>query len=371
MTQVSGGRVMATPFKYTMALDDFDVSVLPHDARDRGSRTFRDAVKAYLHEEFGRMGGWCQVQVDTQRIEVSWTPEGSPPDPMDQIVGKLQRGDRAGAVTLLQLLLSDRPQDVTIFYNLGMALSDVGRLSEAEQYLRRAIQLAPDHVNARVALGVALQRQRKTDAAIEELEAAVAAAPSNVWARRNLGACLLAGGAVEEAVAHLREATRIEPRDQQSWYGLAQALERFNETTKADEAYERAIEIDEYSKIAELARAARSQLAHSTFRARGGGERPDAVMYCLGALERFEQMSTDQVRQVGFEIAILGQGGLDVNDPAQKYRLKSLPGPFSGLHLVCLMYVAFKQFAPEQDVGFDLGKEYEEARALHLGRGTR
>ncbi len=50
---------------------------------------------------------------------------------------------------------------------------------------------------------------------------------------------------------------------------------------------------------------------------------------------------------------------------APKYQLKSLPGNFSGLHLVCLMYVAFKSIAPDTDVGFDLSKEYAAAQALH------
>lgn len=59
-----------------------------------------------------------------------------------------------------------------------------------------------------------------------------------------------------------------------------------------------------------------------------------------------------------------GRTGLDTNDPAQKYQLNSLPGNFSGLHLVCLMYAAFKSIAPEMDIGFDLSEEYVAAQAL-------
>lgn len=54
-----------------------------------------------------------------------------------------------------------------------------------------------------------------------------------------------------------------------------------------------------------------------------------------------------------------------MNDLAKKYRLKKMPGEFSGLQLVCYMYVGFKQIAPEQDIGFDLAEEYEDAAALH------
>jgi hypothetical protein len=74
-------------------------------------------------------------------------------------------------------------------------------------------------------------------------------------------------------------------------------------------------------------------------------------------------MSPSEVQRIGFEIAMKGRTGLDSNDPTQKYELKSFAGQFSGLHLVCLMYAAFKSFAPETDIGFDLSKEYEAAQA--------
>jgi hypothetical protein len=44
-----------------------------------------------------------------------------------------------------------------------------------------------------------------------------------------------------------------------------------------------------------------------------------------------------------------------------KYRLKSLPGTFSGLQLLAYMYVGFKRLEPATDIGVDFAKEYEEA----------
>jgi hypothetical protein len=66
------------------------------------------------------------------------------------------------------------------------------------------------------------------------------------------------------------------------------------------------------------------------------------------------------------EITTKGRSGLDTNDPTPKYQLKSLPGDFSGLSLVCCMYVAFQSIAPETDIGFDLAKEYAAAKSMHL-----
>jgi len=356
---------------FTLATEDFDVSLLPAHARDRNTPAFRDAVRSYLQDEFKRFGGWSSAQVDAERIELSWTPDRQPPDPLEQIIGKLQRKDYSGAITLLQLFLSDRPNDVNLLYNLGMALSDVGRLAEAEEHLQHVIELAPDHVNARVALGVALQRQNQTARAIEVLNSAVEHAPDHLWAQRNLGACLLSAGQFQEAERCLRKATLINTDDQQSWYGLAQALERLDKTADADAAYRKTIDVDEYSPIAERARDALRAIAQKTFRDRlPGVARPDAVMYCLGAIEKFEKMSPSDVQRTAFEIATLGMKGLNVNDPDQNYQLKSLPGSFSGLHLVCLMYVGFKIIAPEQDIGFDLSKEYGAAKSMHEGKAT-
>jgi len=76
-------------------------------------------------------------------------------------------------------------------------------------------------------------------------------------------------------------------------------------------------------------------------------------------------MSHPEIQKIGFEIAILGQSGLDTNDSSQKYTLRSMPGNFSGLELVSMMYVAFKIVAPEQDVGFDLAREYQAALEMH------
>lgn len=355
--------------KFTLATDDFDISLLPPAAQQRGTPAFRDAVKAYLSGEFKRFGGWSAIEVDAHVIEVNWTPDREPADPLAQVVEKLTRGDYPGAITLLRLFLSDRPNDVTLLFNLGMALSDTGQLDDAVNHLRRAATLAVDFTNARVALGVALQRQGKNTEAIAVLNEAVARDPGNPWAQRNLGACLFKAGRTKEAEEYLRQATLLDPKDQQAMFGLAEALVAMGRLKEADEAYKKVIDIDEYSKIAELAQKARRKFAEQTFKDRAAGTpRPDAVMYCLSALEKFDKMSPGEAQRIASEIAMLGRTGLDTNDPTQQYQLKTLPGTFSGLHLVCLMYVAFKSIAPEMDIGFDLSKEYAAAQALHGGK---
>ena len=114
-----------------------------------------------------------------------------------------------------------------------------------------------------------------------------------------------------------------------------------------------------------MARRARSKMAQDTFRDTAAGTvRMDAVMYCLDALEKFDKMTPEQVQAVTLEIALLGRQGLDTNDSTRKYKLRSLPGDFSALHLLSLMYVGFKHINPGLDIGFDLSKEYAMAKQL-------
>ena len=61
---------------------------------------------------------------------------------------------------------------------------------------------------------------------------------------------------------------------------------------------------------------------------------------------------------------MMGQSGLNINDPEQKYTLKTLPGKFSGMQLVAIMYAGMKALDPDVDAGVDLSAEYEAALAM-------
>ena len=52
---------------------------------------------------------------------------------------------------------------------------------------------------------------------------------------------------------------------------------------------------------------------------------------------------------------------LNINDPTVEHTLKSMPGKFTGLHLLAIMYAAFRQMDPTLDAGADFSAEYEAA----------
>jgi tetratricopeptide (TPR) repeat protein len=348
-------------------LADIDPELLPDGASSRGASAYRDAVSQLLRKQMRQIGGLIEsLAFNPDEVQVAWQPDRSGADPLDAIIEMLEQGQYRESILLLELLVSDDRDNPHLLYNLGMAYSDTSNLDRAVLLLRRLVSIAPDHVNGRIALGVALSRQKKYEEARVELERAAENDPNNAWAHRNLGGALLHLGRPEEAVGHLRKAAELKPDDERAWYGLGQALELAGDDEGADEAYRRVLRITEIGDVAELARQGLSKIADKTFRGAAPGQlRMAAVMYCLGALERFENMTPDEVQKVGLEIAVLGMNGLDVNDPTAKYRLRRLPGEFSGLQLVSIEYVAFKMVAPHMDIGFDLAQEYQMAVSLH------
>ena len=85
------------------------------------------------------------------------------------------------------------------------------------------------------------------------------------------------------------------------------------------------------------------------------------MMYIAGALDTFDKLGPTKRQEIAFEIALVGQRGLDINDPEQKYSLRTLPGKYSGLHLLALMYTGFKQIDPTLNSGADFDAEYKMA----------
>src|SRR6266508_1846293 len=211
-------------------------------------------------------------------IQITWKPDPKT-SPLGKITQVLQSGKLDDGILLLELFLSDDPNDEDVLYNLGMAVSDAGELTRAIELLTRLVKRSPNHTNGRVALGVALLRSRKTEEGINELQTAMAQEPENLWARRDLGAGLMQAGRFSEAIEHLRHATELNPDDQAAWFGYGQALQFSGNTSEADQAFIKTIELDEFSKIAERAREARTGIAEKSFHGLTQMPRMDAVMY--------------------------------------------------------------------------------------------
>ena len=112
-----------------------------------------------IRDVLNLLGGVTQTMTTQPNgdIQIVWTPSTNPKkDPLEKIASLLKSGKLDDGILLLELFLSDDPNDENVLFNLGMAYSDVGELNHAIEHLRHLTQENPDHTHGRVALGVAL-----------------------------------------------------------------------------------------------------------------------------------------------------------------------------------------------------------------------
>lgn len=351
---------------FSVPIDQFDLTLLPENARQVGSEAFQQAVLLYFTAQYAEQQQTAIVSVDDQKIQVTTLPNSS--DPMAFVMEMLQSGKFKEAIPLLEAISKSNPDDVDVFFNLGIAYSETGEYDQAIIKLKRAVKLAPDHSHALGGLGFAYQRMGELDLAKEYTLKAVEADPEDGYARRNLGGLLANLEQFEDAADHLIKAHELLPNDPQTIMGLASVLEQTPEKAEpgqSDTLYKTVINNWPASELAERARQAQTRIAQKNMRSGSVGElRPDVVMYISGALETFEKIGQKKKLELVMEISMLGQQGLNINDPEQKYSLTSLPGEFSAMHLVSIMYAGTKQIDPDLDSGIDLSAEYEEALAM-------
>jgi len=274
----------------------------------------------------------------------------------------LKSGRIREGMEILEDFRESDPEDVNILYNLGMCYSELGNFEKSIETLEKCVGLAPQHANALTALGFSYSRKGENEKAIAKLKEALQIDPDNFTALKNCGATLAKLGKYNEAISYMEKAARLSPDSPEVLYGLGLAHREAGNVKTADELFKKIIADNRDTKTTELAMTTRREIALETFKSKGF--RIDAVMYCLGALELFSSRPRNEIVTIVSEIAFLGRGGLDINNPAKKYQLKSLEGEFTGQQLVCYMYVGFRILDENVDIGADLSTEYKAALKL-------
>jgi protein O-mannosyl-transferase len=127
--------------------------------------------------------------------------------------------------------------------NLGIALAQAGKTTEAIEEFSRALQLKPDMADTHYYLGVALVRLDRTPEAMAEWEETLRIDPKNAEAHANLGVALEQGGKLEEAVQHYEQALRINPDLAVVHYDLGNALVHLGRVPEAVRQYEEALRL--------------------------------------------------------------------------------------------------------------------------------
>lgn len=93
----------------------------------------------------------------------------------------------------------------------GTAFRAQGRLNEAVEHYRRAIELDPQQGAAHSALGLILRTRGQADEAVGHYRAALALDPENAGTHSNLANILVEDGRSSEAASHYRRALELAP----------------------------------------------------------------------------------------------------------------------------------------------------------------
>ncbi len=136
----------------------------------------------------------------------------------------LRLDDAAAAAAFFEAAIALRPDIADLHYNLGNALTRLGRTEEAVAAYRRAATYRPDLLPIHNNLGIALQSLGRCEEAVDAFQRALTLAPGGPELYRNLGIALEGAGRRDEAIAAYRRALSLK-RDWPSIHrNLANAL---------------------------------------------------------------------------------------------------------------------------------------------------
>ena len=129
-------------------------------------------------------------------------------------------------------LLQTYPADPNIHFRYG-ALLYIQDEDRGIAEIKKAVELAPDHIPALVSLSAISLKREDPKAAVEYGERAVKASPGDFATHIVLGRALLVSGDAASAVAELQQAIKLAPNDPEAHFSLATAYSRLGKKEDA------------------------------------------------------------------------------------------------------------------------------------------
>ena len=148
----------------------------------------------------------------------------------------------------------------TEFYKLvdnAFKLAQGGRVPEAIQVLRSALELDPDDAMAHYNLGTLLVDSGQPQASLEEYQKASTLSPEDSTFAEHYGVSLAANGEWKEAIANLQKAAALESTSATFQFNLGFVTERSGDYAGAVSPLEKAVELSQGKNsrfLAELAK---------------------------------------------------------------------------------------------------------------------
>src|SRR5262245_9375141 len=121
-------------------------------------------------------------------------------------------------------VVADVPDGAKPHFDYGSALQKEGKLDEAIEHYRTAIQLNPKYAEAHLNLGSALTSQAKFDTAVPHMETALRLEPNNGDFHLMYANLLQRIGRNDDAAFHFQTGTRLKPNSADAHYTYAAFL---------------------------------------------------------------------------------------------------------------------------------------------------
>jgi tetratricopeptide (TPR) repeat protein len=173
------------------------------------------------------------------------------------------RGDVQQAIQLYEKLIEIEPDSVPARTNLGVALAHVGRYRDAIAQYEEALKRAPDSPVVRLNLALAWYKQAEFDKASAELERVRRIDEKNRQSLYLLADCYLRLGRNREAVALLQPVYDGGPDDRAVDFALGMALVRNGQIQQGQAIIDRVMKTGNRDEV-ELLRGAAQLAAHDS-----------------------------------------------------------------------------------------------------------
>lgn len=147
------------------------------------------------------------------------------------------------SVTLFTHALRVTKDNYFAHNNLGRALQDNGKTSEAEAHFRQALSIHPSYALANNNLGSLLAEEGKYEEAAGYFQKAIEEKPGYAEAQLNMGSVLLRLGRPAEAMPFVHAALKIRPDFSEALIAMGNVCARLGEYELADESLARALRL--------------------------------------------------------------------------------------------------------------------------------
>jgi tetratricopeptide (TPR) repeat protein len=148
------------------------------------------------------------------------------------------------SVSLFEHAIASTENNYVAHMNLGEALTEQGRITEALRHLYTALEEKPENADGHDTLGAVLGKLGRTDEAAAQFRQAIRIQPNDWEAHANLGNVMLAQGKLADAANEFRMALKIMPDLATAHFGLGAALLNLGQTDDAIAQFTETLRID-------------------------------------------------------------------------------------------------------------------------------